>query len=151
MVNQVRIDGAQAEAKPWIVWNGFVNLLTMTEYDQLTPQQQLAHLVFWYESEVQNGGHLQYFNNQPLERAEATITALRALGALPQSLILESALARWRDVGRLPPADVNEYIAMAVEREFADCDRLFGECARTLIDYLQQHLASHGSDYIVRE
>jgi hypothetical protein len=26
-----------------------------------TPEQRPAHLVFWYESEVENGGHFQYF------------------------------------------------------------------------------------------
>jgi hypothetical protein len=43
--------------------------------------QRPAHLVFWYESEVQNGGHFQYFTNRSDHHIEETIQSLNALGA----------------------------------------------------------------------
>jgi hypothetical protein len=42
----------------------------------LSAEQRPAHLVFWYESEVQNGGHFQYFENRGTEHLAATIEAL---------------------------------------------------------------------------
>ena len=50
----------------------------------LTPEQRRAHLVFWYESEMQNGGHLQYFENRGAEHLEETVYALGLLGAKGQ-------------------------------------------------------------------
>jgi hypothetical protein len=49
---------------PAAIWNEFVHLLAMSKDSELTEIQRVAHLVFWYEHEVQNGGHLQYFENR---------------------------------------------------------------------------------------
>lgn len=43
----------EVEAEPYRVWNAFVDVLAMEDYGQLSPEQRPAHLVFWYESEVQ--------------------------------------------------------------------------------------------------
>lgn len=51
----------ELEHSPWLVWNAFVDLLATEKYEDLSPEQRPAHLVFWYESEVQNGGHMQLF------------------------------------------------------------------------------------------
>lgn len=53
----------EVDAEPFRFWNAFVNVLAMKDYDDLSPEQRPAHLVFCYESEVQNGGHFQYFVN----------------------------------------------------------------------------------------
>ncbi len=54
----------------------------MEDYDDLSPEQRPAHLVYWYESEVQNGGHLQYFENRGTEHLAAAVKALGSLGAI---------------------------------------------------------------------
>jgi len=59
-----RVDAAAAAREPHMVWNAFVDLIATEDYADLSPLQRKAHLVFWYESEVQNGGHGQYFENQ---------------------------------------------------------------------------------------
>jgi hypothetical protein len=41
-----------------------VNLPSSEDYANLSEERRPAHLVFWYESEVQNGGHLQCFENR---------------------------------------------------------------------------------------
>jgi len=46
------------------VWNAFVDVLAMEEYADLDPVQRIPHLCFWYDSELQNGGHFQYFENR---------------------------------------------------------------------------------------
>jgi hypothetical protein len=132
-------------------WNGFVDLIAITDYIDLTPTQRPAHLVFWYESEVQNGGHLQYFTNQGLERGEEAIASLDALGAGAYARILEQAQARWRSAKRLPPADALDYVAVALEAEFDDLDLAFGNCDVTLIQVLERHFAKHKDDFVVYE
>jgi hypothetical protein len=66
-----RLTQQQVDAQPFRIWNAYVDLLAMEDYHDLVEQQRPAHLVFWYESEVQNGGHLQYFENR-----QETIDAL---------------------------------------------------------------------------
>jgi len=57
----------QVDAEPFRIWNACVDLLATEDYRDLGKEQRPAHLVFWYESEVQNGGHLQYFENRGVE------------------------------------------------------------------------------------
>ncbi len=52
---------AQVEAAPYEVWNAFVDLLWQERYEDLSPEQRPAQLVIQYEGQVQNGGHLRYF------------------------------------------------------------------------------------------
>lgn len=59
-----KLSRAMLSQKPYEVWNAFVDLLAMENYTDLDEVQRAAHLCFWYDSEVQNGGHLQYFANR---------------------------------------------------------------------------------------
>jgi hypothetical protein len=54
----------EVEKEPYRVWNAYVDLLAVEDHRDLVPEQRAVYLVFWYESEVQNGGHLQYFENR---------------------------------------------------------------------------------------
>jgi hypothetical protein len=42
--------------------------------------------VFWYDSEVNNGGHLQYFENQGTNHLTETINTLKKLKAFSQAI-----------------------------------------------------------------
>jgi hypothetical protein len=134
-----------------LVWNAFVDLLATIEHKELSARQRLAQLVFWYEAEIQNGGHLQFFWNCGPDRGSETSESLRALGAHEHALVLKQALERWNAVARLAPADTMEYAAIAAEREFDDLDRAFHDCRPPLIDVLRRHLAENETEYIVRE
>jgi uncharacterized protein DUF4375 len=127
-------------------WNAFVQQLAMTHYDDLTPAQRPAHLVFWYESEVQNGGHLQYFLNRGDAHGEETTQSLHALGADAQARIFQQALIRRRSVARSAPADAQEYAAEALEGEFDDLDQAFHTCPKQLVEVLRLHLAEREAD-----
>ncbi len=81
----------EIEETPGLVWNAFVELVALTKYQDLSEEQRPAHLVFWYDSEVYNGGHLQYFENRRMQHLEETIEALRIMGAECQRLILAGA------------------------------------------------------------
>ena len=102
------------------------------------------------ESEVQNGGHLQFFVNGTGKYAGETIAALDALGASAQARVLEQAVARWNSVAQ-SPAERSAYAAMESKQEFLDLDRSFSNCASPLTEALERHLAEHETEYIIRD
>jgi hypothetical protein len=53
-----KLSKREVESEPFQIWNAFIDLLAMEDYRDLNPVQRAAHLVFWYESEIQNGGPL---------------------------------------------------------------------------------------------
>jgi hypothetical protein len=131
------------------VWNAFVDLLAAARRDDdLEPRQIPAHLVFWYESEVQNGGHFQFFANHGLAQAEQTIQSLRQLGAEPQADVLARALsvASRRNWGAISTAE--EFVAEALEPELNAFDSEFHACVPSLEAILEAHLEAHQDWYI---
>jgi len=124
------------------VWNAFVDLLAMSEPNDLSPEQRPAQLVFWYESEVQNGGHLQYFLNRGLEEAREAVRALLLLSAPSHSSVLEAAIDRWSAVARNAPVSVEDFVEEALQNEFAPFDDEFF-AAQPLQEILQRHLKAN--------
>ena len=144
---------AMLEDTSYAVWNAFVDLIANSFYQELTPRQRPAQLVFRYESEVQNGGHRQFFVNSEGEHLEETVAALDALGAACQARVLEQAVARWNWTQRLSPESVGDYAAEAAKGEFSDFDHAFADCEdreASLTQVLERHLAEHEAWYIVR-
>jgi Domain of unknown function (DUF4375) len=121
------------------------------DWEELTPSQRPAALAFRYESEVQNGGNLQYLINNGAGRGDETVHALKQIGAASQAGVLEEALRRWRAAARLSPADSLEYQAIAGEAEFDALDRDFHACQITLIDVLRHHFAEHKEHFVMYE
>jgi hypothetical protein len=122
------------DGDPNLVWNTFVELLAMRRYEDLSAEQRPAHLVFWYESEVQNGGHEQYFENCGTEHLDETIAALESLGANCQRSILRAA--------------TKKFLATAGNGDLSDFDSRFEHCTLSLVEYLQNHLAQHRRNFV---
>lgn len=97
------------ETEQYLIWNAFIDLVAMEEYEDLNKVQRIAHLCFWYESEVSNGGHLQYFENHKAIHLEETIEALRILGAASQAKILEAAGKQYLNKKRKSIKSVFQY------------------------------------------
>ena len=84
------VSSALLQKNPCAIQNAFVDLVGMMDYDTLLPEQRFAHLAFQYDSEVQNGGHLQYFTNLVLivgsavaeARVKETVQALSHIEAV---------------------------------------------------------------------
>jgi hypothetical protein len=125
---------ADAQAQPFLVWNAFIDLLACEEYAALDPFQRPAHLAFWYESEVQNGGHDQYFGNQGTERVGETVAALRGLGLADQAYLLEQAHAALEKPDRI--------------QKLAEADAAFDACKRSVVEALRAHLAEATGLYV---
>jgi Domain of unknown function (DUF4375) len=139
----------QVHADPFIVWNEYVGLLAHADFHALTNMQRAAYLVFWYESEVQNGGHLQYFENRGGAEAQEAVTALGRLGASCQARVLARAVARYVAKTRPEIASVTEYVEVALEGEFDDLDREFHDCRPSLVEALQKYLEQHQGEFVL--
>jgi hypothetical protein len=135
------------EEKPYCIWNSFVELLS-NDYNELSPDQRPAHLVFLYENEVQNGGHLQYFENRGVEYLEATVEALGILGASCQQQVLREAGELFFTIPRGRIRTVEEYVSSALADGFGSLDRRFGQCSPSLQQCLERHLEEHQDKFV---
>jgi Domain of unknown function (DUF4375) len=144
-----RITKREVDEHPYQVWNAFVDLLAMEKYNELAPQQRPAHLVFWYESEVQNGGHLQYFENRGTKYLNETIEALGVLGGSCHQKILQEAADLFLSRERPRIQTTEAYSAVALEGEFEGLNLRFGACSPSLFECLKAHLALHQSSFVV--
>jgi hypothetical protein len=94
----------------------------MEKYEDLAEEQRAAHLVFWYDAEAFNGGHIQYFQNRGVVHLSETIVALGNLGAACQQLILRDAAERFSSCERAPIQSLDDFHSAAVRDEFSDLD-----------------------------
>jgi uncharacterized protein DUF4375 len=138
----------KADTWPPSVWNAYVDLLAMEQYDELTEEQRPAHLVFWYESEVQNGGHLQYFENRGTSHLSETVEALGLLEATCQQQILREAGELFLGRERPRITSVEEFVAADQDGEFKAFDRRFYACSPSLQERLQAYLVLHQSSFV---
>lgn len=144
---RVAVTKADLKQDPHAVWNAFVTLIATSFEHELTPLQRSGQLVFRYESEVQNGGHLQFFVNSTGKYADETIAALDALGDPDQARVLERATAQWNSVPRPEFVSLSEYSAMESKHEFGAFDREF----HSVMGILERHLKEHEAEYIVKK
>jgi len=138
----------ELDAEPYRIWNAFVDLLATEDFHDLVVEQRPAHLVFWYMSEVENGGHLQYFENHGTNRLAATIEALSSLGAICHAKLLQAAGALWLSCERHSIQTVEEYCESALEGEFSVLDSRFQSCLPTLNQCLESCLKRNQSLFV---
>lgn len=143
-----KVTREDAEERPYCVWNAFVDFLANHDYDELSEEQRPAYLVFWYESEVQNGCHLQYFLNRGVEHLQEAISALGILGAHCQQQVLQEAGALFLGRRREPIRSLKEYAATALQDEFGALDRQFYDCSLSLQECLERYLELHQSVFV---
>ena len=93
---------------------------------RFTSEQRVAHAVMWYVSDVQNGGHWQFFYNSTGMLWEAAQAGLREIGAGNVSLILSGAALR---AGGSPPFELasRQSLMKRLSPKFADLDAKFNQ------------------------
>ncbi len=145
---------SEYEEAPYLAWNAFVDLVAMESGNDLSPIQQQAHFAFTYYSEVENGGHLQYFENQSIQHSDATAQALYALegleaiGTIQHRAVLSQAINCWKAASRNRIDSVEEYVATALEGEFDDLDKAYSQCQPEITVWLERYLDSHFAAFI---
>jgi hypothetical protein len=137
------------ERAPHTVWNAFVSLVALEPYDELTPFQRPAHLVFAYDAEAQNGGHHQYFENSAGRRAQESVSALSALGLACQAAVLQQAISIWESRSRRPAETADRLMNDALQGEFEVQDSDYHRCSPTSNDGLERHLNENLDAFIV--
>lgn len=142
-----RIKQSDLTQEPYLSWNAFIDLIAI-DYDDLTSVQRVAHLVFWYDAEVHNGGHLQYFVNSAGARAQEALSALSDLKMDCQTVILRDAVAL---ISAHPISEIDtaeDYVAEALDNRFGELDSRYYSCVKTSSDYLEEYLIAHFDQFI---
>ncbi len=133
---------------PYEVWNAFIDLLAMEDYSKLDDVQRAAHLAFWYDSEVQNGGHLQYFENRGAGLLDETLDALRVVGGKCQYDVLKSASHKFLSRERTRIETVEQYVSTALEGEFDTFDIAYHVCEPSVQKLLDAYLCRHRDHFV---
>ncbi len=128
-----RLSRKQVEEGPHIRWNAFVDIISNDPTHFLPGPQRNAALVFLYESEVQNGGHSQYFSNSSGLFASETPLALQELGDHHRAKLLSEAIEVW---------------ASDPENDLSTFDNQFHQHEPDLTGVLGEHLDKNESLYI---
>jgi hypothetical protein len=137
------VEAGAAGREPHLIWNAFIDLIAIEDYGDLSPIQRKAHLVFWYESEVQNGGHGQYFENQGRLRLRETMSALVEMGLSCQAQVLARAADAFDRADA--EADWADVLPSGLPEEL---DEAFHSCTPDVTKALQEHLAAHQTEYV---
>lgn len=135
-----RIGKSEFIDEPHSTWNAFVDLLAMENYENLTEIQRSAHLAFWYDAEVHNGGHLQYFLNSAGKKATETLEALSALKMRSQKAILADAILFVSENPISEIDTVEDYVAEALEDKLGVFDARYYACEPCTMDILEEYL-----------
>jgi hypothetical protein len=133
---------------PNLIWNEFISLLAESQADQLDSNQRPADLAFWYDSEVQNGGHLQFFVNRPAALVADTIQALRGLGAIEQAALLKTAFERWTSEKRESPRTADQYVEAAHRAGFDDFDVSYYSVSPSVTELLEKCLEMNRGTFV---
>jgi len=114
-----------------------------TSVAQFSKPQRVAHAVIWYVSDVQNGGHWQFFYNSTGILWEAAQDGLREIGAGENALILSGAALR---AGGAPPFERNarQSLMKRLSPKFADLDDRLNKSdpLKILSDYIRDNRAA---------
>jgi hypothetical protein len=146
-----KLKASAVAEESYLVWNAFIDLLAMEEYEQMSTLQKRAHLLFWYDSAVQNGGHHQYFENSAGRRCHETVEALRELGLVGQARVLGDAIQRWESKKRKRPRSIKKLVAAFLEGKFGQCDDAYHACSPTVMKKLEDILANNQEEFVIIE
>ncbi|MBQ7874382.1 MAG: DUF4375 domain-containing protein [Oscillospiraceae bacterium] len=107
------------------IWNDFVSRAAENDVDDLSGFEKTAALVFWYDAEVNNGGHSAYFDCFENVDPEELISALKEIGAGEYADIFSLALLSGED------------------DDYSEADERFGEKESSLAELLMKYVISN--------
>lgn len=129
-------------------WNAMNDICALSDIRELTPVQRVAHLAYWYMSEVYNGGHPQYLvNRREFDHGEV-IRALQTIGASEQASILAEVLSAVGTKTMDVPRNVEEYFSSEKASNLSGFDTRFYGSRQGIEACLQDYLDKHESDFI---
>jgi hypothetical protein len=147
-LSKVTLTQKQVDEDPTLVWNTFIDIIASGADSSLTPFQHHCHFCFHYDSEVLNGGHLQFFENNGIEYAKCVLVSLGELGLVAASKILREALsvAVKHDWPRF--RSLSQYVDGAREGEFDVLDNSYYELEPSVSHSLESILEHQQDEFI---
>lgn len=129
-------------------WGAFLDLMTHGPFEAFDDLERGAQAVMWYDAEVLNGGHLQYFVNVRNVPKDLLYDHLRRIGAVSHAAILLEAVERWGSKERIRPESLWEFSEIAMEGEFRDLDDRFYRQVPEIDTMLQDWFRNHQEHFI---
>ena len=106
-------------------WNRFVQVICQKEEKDLSPIQKKAFLCFWYDAEMNSGGHCGYFDACPEAEPQELIDALTEIGGKEIADNFQKALEEGE------------------EDDWTETDGAYYAFSPSLADCLQRYVADH--------
>jgi hypothetical protein len=147
-MNPTKVSRKAFEQFDGVRWNTMNDMCALSDINNLTPVQRVAHLAYWYMSEVENGGHYQYFLKKADYDHYEVVRALEATGAAEQVVILSDALKTVRATPLGTPQTVAQYLEAEEAADLSRYDTAFADCKRSVFECLQDHLDKHEGEFI---
>ena len=133
----------------WELRNALVDLAFLMPYDELSEMQRVLHLIMRYDSEVQNGGHGQYFANKGTEHLEELLQALQKVGANQQHDILKAASETTMPKRAKGIRGILGFVSYAEQNQKYDYDKQYYAC-KPSADELAIQFAKTNLDQFVK-
>lgn len=155
MLKPLEIAGSRLQKDPQLLWKTFIKFLSKSDTTQMNDIQMAAQLPFWYDFDIQKGGHLNYFESKYEKLGEklnvlimATLDALKIIGADKQAEILGKAADVYFCKPRQHPKDPDEIAQIGLEGEFEKFDIEYGQTMPEIKDWLEKYLMDHKDDFV---
>ena len=143
-----KISRKELKVKDYLVWNAFIDLISKEEESNLTKIQQIGKRVFDYDSEILNGGHMQYFENTRLSDYNQIIDSLTKMNAIKQANILHRADEKRKSQERPIIKNKKHYSEIALEGEFDKLDNEYYRLIPTLTDLMKQYVINNTNEFV---
>jgi len=134
--------------KPYLIWNSFIDIVAMEAEDDLNEVQIIGQKAFIYDSEIQNGGHMQFFENTKLTNYKPFIDALKNMSAFEHANILIEAVRIYESKQRNEIKDKYEYSSIALDGEFDKLDFKYYRTKPELTELMQSFLKENEDQFI---
>lgn len=148
VISKIPISRSDYEGEAWQRWNAFPALVSEVEIETLSDELKELYRIFWYDFEVQNGGHVQFLSNWGLEFASRTILALRNHNLETQSMVLYNAmneiLKKTPNPGQLTKK--MDFINAAMSEEAQKADRAYASSKPKIVVMLQEYVEKNKSN-----
>ena len=115
--------------KKSIRWNRFIYEICDREMNELSELQQKAVLCFWYDSEMNSGGHSGYFDCYPDTDFHALYDAILFIGNKKIADNFQKALTKEEE-----------------ENDWVDTDDAYYDFSPSLYEYLSDFVETHKDD-----
>lgn len=115
------------------VWNKFIEQICPKKLKNLTETQKNAVLCFYYDREMNIGGHVCYFDNYPKVKNEDLINALRIVANKKYVENFEEALAHGK------------------EDNYEKTDLLYKKISPCLTEYIEEYVLKNKSVILIEK